>query len=67
AALYLGDLSFLSVEIGWLSGLLHHREMESLLLPLYLEAYKKSITQNMDKRNEPILEWLNQLLAAEIM
>lgn len=66
AALYLGDLSYLSTEIDWVSGMLNHRETESSLLPIYLEAYKEAIDQNMDLRKEPILDWLNQLSSVEI-
>lgn len=66
AALYLGDLKYLSTEISWVSGMLNHREKESSSLSLYLDAYRESVAHNMDERNEPILEWLNLVLAGEI-
>ncbi len=60
AALYLGEVKYLDVEIDWIKDLLLNRNLELSLLPAYIQAYREAITENLDERRQPLVEWLSK-------
>ena len=65
AALKLGDLDFISVDLAWLSDLLFNYDIPHEWLPRYLGAYSNAIHKEINGRGVPILKWLGKLLAQD--
>jgi len=61
AALSLGDLDYLDVEIEWIKELLLNRKLELSLLPAYMQVYREAISENLDKRCQPLVNWLSKM------
>jgi len=61
AALRLGDMNFLEVDVEWAEGLLGSRELPRDLLYRYLEAYHQAAKANLDERGAPIVAWLERI------
>jgi len=61
AALSLGQLDYLDMEIEWIKDLLLNRELELTLLPAYMRAYREAITENLDERSQPLVRWLSKV------
>ena len=62
AALTLGDIAFLDADIDWLAGLLRNYGMPIETLYDYIEAYRQGITEHLDERAQPIIDWFDKLL-----
>ena len=62
AALRLGDMALLSSDIDWIQGFLTGAAygMPAQILPHYLSLYLQAATATLDKRGEPLLDWLRQ-------
>lgn len=60
AALYLGEVKYLDVEIDWIKDLLLNRNLELSLLPAYIQAYREAINENLDERRQPLVDWLSK-------
>jgi DNA-binding transcriptional MerR regulator/methylmalonyl-CoA mutase cobalamin-binding subunit len=58
AALQLGDLSHVSVEIDWLKGLLQAHESSEDQLIHFMQTYSQAVNQNINGQGQPIYEWL---------
>ncbi|UCC64819.1 MAG: MerR family transcriptional regulator [Anaerolineae bacterium] len=61
AALTLGDMAFLGVEIEWIKGLLDNHRLPREPLDNYLQAYYEAAQNHLDERGQPIARWLGQL------
>lgn len=59
ASLELGDISYTSTEISWLTNLLIERNVSLSMLPLFLDAYAKSTRDVMGKDGQRIYDWLS--------
>ena len=64
AGLSLGDLNLLEYEVDWLAGFLKTHDVPSELLPKYLMLYKQAVEANLDRRGQPVIEWLDSVLGA---
>jgi hypothetical protein len=62
AALALGDLEYLGVDIEWLKGLMGNYSLPLDVLRGYLIAYRKAAREHLDERGEPIVAWLDQVI-----
>ena len=58
ASLYLGDLNFLSPELGWVKRLLTHRKMEEVSLERYIQAYANTLQEVIGEAATPLINWL---------
>jgi DNA-binding transcriptional MerR regulator/methylmalonyl-CoA mutase cobalamin-binding subunit len=58
AALTLGDMDFIGVDLDWVAGLLSNHSLPRALLQDYLGAYYQAARQHLDERGAPILAWL---------
>jgi len=58
AALELGDISYTSTDIYWLSNLLMERNISSNLLPVFLSLYAQAAREAMGEDGQLISEWL---------
>jgi len=61
AALTLGDMAFLGVEIEWIKGLLDNHRLPREPLDNYLQAYYEAAQNHLDERGQPIVRCLGQL------
>jgi len=61
AALTLGDLDFLEVDIAWVAGLLSNHGLPAELLPRYLTAYHQAAATHLDQRGAPLVSYLAQI------
>lgn len=59
AALKLGDMSFLGLEIAWVQGLMNNYGMNPAYLPAYLDAYFKAARQHLDDQALLVVDWLS--------
>ncbi|HKI53458.1 MAG TPA: MerR family transcriptional regulator [Anaerolineales bacterium] len=59
ATLELGNLSYLSADMHWLSNLLINHNVSIAILPVYLETYSLAIQQVMGENGKEISNWLN--------
>lgn len=64
AALALGDIDFVGVDIEWVEGLLSNHQLPSELLNRYLTAYHQLAENHLDERGAPIIEWLGRVIEA---
>jgi hypothetical protein len=58
AALTLGDLHFLDVDMNWLQTLLANHQIPAAVLSYYLHVYHDAGSLYMDERGRLILDWL---------
>ncbi|MEZ4730563.1 MAG: hypothetical protein R3E79_25845 [Caldilineaceae bacterium] len=66
AALTLGNIKYLGVDLNWIKGLLtNHYQMPESLVTRYLAAYREAAERHLHA-DEPLLtNWLNHILALE--
>jgi hypothetical protein len=62
AALALGNLEYLGVDIEWLKGLMGNYSLPLDVLRAYLTAYRQAAREHLDARGEPIVAWLDQVI-----
>lgn len=62
AALRLGDMDLLGVDVEWVEGLLGNYKLPRQLLDNYLDAYHQAAKINLDERGAPILNWLERVI-----
>ena len=62
AALTLGDLNYLDVDVTWGEGLLKHYALPPDVLRQYLEIYYHAAVNHLDERGQPIINWLAQFI-----
>jgi len=58
ATLELGDISYLSIDMIWLVGLLGDHHVSVSVLPAFLETYTQAVQDVMGKDGREIIEWL---------
>jgi hypothetical protein len=58
AALALGDMNLLALDIEWMEGLLRNHDAPGELLPRYLSAYYRAAKTHLDERGAPIVNHL---------
>jgi hypothetical protein len=58
AALELGDISYASSDITWITNLLMERNISSSVLPFYLNLYAQAIHDVLGEAGRPIYDWL---------
>lgn len=61
AALSLGDLDFLQVDLAWVDGLLSYHNLSRELLPQYLRRYSQAARSSLGEEGQPVVEWLAHL------
>ena len=61
AALTLGDINYLGVDMTWLEELLVNYDQPPELLGKYLDTYRQIARTHLDERGDPIIDWLAQL------
>lgn len=59
ATLELGDISYLSIDMKWLSNLLIDHNVSVSILPIYLNVYAKAVQEVMGENGKEIIDWLN--------
>jgi DNA-binding transcriptional MerR regulator len=64
AALTLGDMDFLGVDIEWVEGLLGNHRLPHQLLYDYLSVYYQAAKHHMDEGAAPIVDWLEHVVGA---
>jgi len=63
AALSLGDIQYLGVDLPWIKGLLkNHYQLPESVINLYLHAYLESIDHVLGERGQLLTDWLRQIL-----
>ncbi len=62
AALTLGDLNYLDVDVTWGEGLLKHYALPPDVLRQYLQIYYRAAVTHLDERGQPIMTWLAQFI-----
>ncbi len=62
AALRLGDMALVGMDIDWVSGLLRHHKLPAETLGHYLDAYLQAARTQLDERGRPIVDWLERLV-----
>lgn len=67
AALMLGNMDLLAVNINWVKGLLmnYHYKMPDELMHKYINMYYQAAKNNLEDAGVPILEWFSRLLSSE--
>ena len=63
AGLILGDMEFLNAEMDWLKGYLENHNIPKDLLLKYLTFYKQALELNLSRAGEPIINWLDRVIA----
>ncbi|MBT3338875.1 MAG: MerR family transcriptional regulator [Anaerolineae bacterium] len=58
AALYLGDINFLSPELSWVKRLLTYRQMKKVSLERYIQAYANTLQEVIGEEAAPLINWL---------
>jgi methanogenic corrinoid protein MtbC1 len=58
AALSLGDLSLVHLELEWVKNLIIHHGVSSEMLSEFLFSYYEAAQIHLDERGKPILDWL---------
>jgi hypothetical protein len=66
AALALGDMDLLGVDIEWVEGLLGNYRLPSQLLYEYLSVYHQAAKEHMDERGAPIVNWLERVIEQKL-
>lgn len=57
AALALGDMDFMGIDLEWIEGLLSHHEVPVEMLGQYLATYHEAARAQLDERGKPVLDW----------
>jgi len=65
AGLILGDMEFLQFEIEWIKSLLENQNLPSDILPHYLFLYKQALEANLSEAGQPIINWLDRMIAEQ--
>jgi hypothetical protein len=60
AALTLGDIGYLEVEISWIDGLLGNRKVDQAYLTLFLSGYCQALVEVLGDDSRLIVDWFNQ-------
>lgn len=60
AALQLGDMSYVSVEIDWLRMLLTSHATHPEQLVNFMEVYSRAVDKNINGQGKPIVEWFTK-------
>lgn len=63
AALKLGDIDYLGIDIDWIAGLLENHDIPAEQLGLYLTTYHQAATTHLDERGGLILDWLERTIS----
>ena len=63
AALHLGDINLLGVDMEWIKGLIWAHHMPDAILHTYLQAYLTAAQQQLDQRGAIIIDWLQRTVA----
>jgi DNA-binding transcriptional MerR regulator len=58
AALELGDISYASTDVHWITNLLMERHVSASVLPFFLTLYAQAIQEIMGETGQPLYEWL---------
>lgn len=58
AALQLGNMSYVSIEVDWLQNLLQAHNTPAEQLIQFLEVYAHAVDKNINGQGKPITEWL---------
>jgi hypothetical protein len=66
AALALGDMDYLETDIEWVAGLLENHQLPVDALYGYLHAYRKTVVEQLDERDRPVVAWLSKVLDAYV-
>lgn len=62
AALRLGEMDFLGVDIEWVEGLLGNHRLPRELLYDYLDVYHQAAEAHLDERGAPVIDWLGRVI-----
>jgi len=62
AALSLGDMDLLGVDIEWVEGLLGNHRLPSELLYDYLDVYRQAAKSHLDEHGAPVIDWLEHVV-----
>jgi DNA-binding transcriptional MerR regulator len=62
AALKLGDIDYLGIDIDWIAGLLENHGIPAGQLGLYLTTYYQAARTHLDERGQLILDWLERTI-----
>ena len=63
AALALGDMNFLGVDLVWIEELLtHYYELPTTVVHQYLRIYQGAMADHLDERGAIIVQWLSDLV-----
>ena len=65
AGLILGDMEFLQFEIDWIKSLLENHNIPEDLLLHYLVLYKQASEANLSEAGQPIINWLDRMIAEQ--
>jgi DNA-binding transcriptional MerR regulator len=58
AALELGDVSYTSTDIRWLTNLLIERNVSIAVLPFFLSLYAQAVQEVLGEQGQPLYDWL---------
>jgi DNA-binding transcriptional MerR regulator len=64
AALKLGNLDYLGIDIDWIAQLLENRNIKAKELGLYLTTYHRAAATHLDERGGLILDWLKRTISS---
>ncbi len=62
AALALGDINFLDVDLSWIHGLLSAHHLPDEALSVFLQVYLAAVQKHFDQRGVIVVEWFQQAL-----
>lgn len=66
AALTLGNIDYLGVDLAWVQGLLtNHYQLPPLMVTHYLTAYLQAAEMHLHDHAEMLIHWLRRVLALE--
>lgn len=58
AALTLGDLDLVLVQVAWVRGMLAHRRIDADLLGRFWQAYRDAIERHLHEQGDLLVDWL---------
>jgi hypothetical protein len=61
AALKLGKLESVNIELDWVKGLMSFHNVPPDQLNIYINAYCQAARRHLDPEGEPIIAWLERL------
>lgn len=66
AALTLGDINYLGIDLNWIKGLLtNHYQMPEDMVTRYLTAYLEAAREHLQEQSSVLTTWLQHILAVE--